>query len=471
MTVLPQSHHLPGLFLQNLLIQRSKRIVGLSFLDQHPSNATCVATKSSSTRTISPKSPNSNVQKDSRSISPRSTLVECHEKSHFNGPTVSPLFAGRDLEESRVPRNNLALMNNFFALYESEKSQQAGDSQTVNEGGIEQQGDKIGFDQELNESVPAVSLIDAPSGEVGNSCQENCDQLDESSVTEKHILIQSPVYFLCSEQFLESNSTLTAELTSGLWNKADNERHGSDGMKFVACDTPLVDETDVDIELPGGQSAIVVAQLSSWRTEVANGDINTRHFIRRIVQIAATGKYVLLSIFINVDIPLTAIVSKDISLLQTAVATQNGSPCSFVDIKYTAPSTLSYAIGSYITSTLLDQQGGVKESDPASHSWLESYAVDLQVQERARFLMQIAPAMTVYMALECIKCFTSKELLAVDETSQSITSNAMSLLIQSIAESNKNDIYHAMLKKGMSGISCQASCQLWMALTTALFKT
>ena len=430
--------------------------------------STSAATKPPSSRTVSPKPPISKDKHDIETASLRSAPAECHEKIPLNRPTVSPLLPSNNFATSRAPRTNMAMMSNFFSLYGSSNPPQAGDSPAVKRGDTEKQDVKFGSNKVPNTSAPINADL---SVEADKSCQGKCDQPNETgSKTEKQASTYSPVSFLCSEQFLESNSTLTAELTSGLWNKVDIERPGSDCTKFTACDTPLVDEADVDIEL-SGHSAIVVTQLSSWSTENRDGDGNPKHFIRRIVRVAATGKYALLSIFICVDIPLTSIISKDISMLQTAVLAQNGSPCSLVDIQYTTSSTLSYAIGTVILDTLLDQQVNRRESDPASRSWLESYAIDLQVQERARFLMQVAPALTVFMALECVRCFTIGGILTADDSSQSNACSGMSCLIQNIAECNENNLHRTMSKWGISSISCQASRQLWMALTTTLFKT
>jgi hypothetical protein len=236
-----------------------------------------------------------------------------------------------------------------------------------------------GVDQgELNENESAFTIdsIDSPSQ------------------------VRSPRNLLTSENFLEASGHIVAELASGRWRNAlsmsENSGFDDSTQEIAVIDCPLLDVAGVDIEL-SDDSAIIVQCLSSWSGNDQNGNTGgnvpsvqrgARAFIRRLVFLAASGRYNAIHVILCLDVEMSTVLSGDIVTLQNAVIQQVGSPVETVSFEYVGPRALSASIAMRLMSAPTEI-GGLH------------FISDQSVQERARFLITLVPTMTVHMALRC----------------------------------------------------------------------
>lgn len=254
---------------------------------------------------------------------------------------------------------------------------------------------------------------------------------------------------LTSESFLESHGVVVAELASGIWQKSllESERNIVDDTLrgVVVCDCPLLDIADVDIEL-SDNSAVIVQYLSTWseKAEIVsslNGQQGSRAFIRRLVLLAASGRYNTIHVLLCLDVKMSSTLSGDIITLQNAVNRQSGCPAEHVTFEFVAPRSLAAAIA----LRLMSLSTNLQES-----TLLAEFILDENVRERARFLVMLAPTMTVHMALRCLGCLSS----GLD------SAEAMHNLFR-LATITPRDLFPHKLE---GVLSRTASEQLWLAL-------
>ena len=273
--------------------------------------------------------------------------------------------------------------------------------------------------------------------------------------------LEFPIPLLCSEKFLESYSQTAIELSSGSWKDNCTSEKVYSHMRFLVCDCPVVDEIDVDIELPC-QSAITVTLLSSW---YVGQNCSVRDLSKRLLEVTATGRYRMLIVILSVDIPLSQTVTNDIATLQNSIIVQSGNPCSYVNIQFTHPSTLGYVIGSRVLDTITMSQNNVSIGD---FSWIESCATDVGIQERVRFLLQIAPSMTALLAFECIRCYYNVALLTFEEATEFEAGSAMSCFFQHISRTNRSKVVDVVRSQGVTCVSERPLIQLILAINVSL---
>lgn len=261
---------------------------------------------------------------------------------------------------------------------------------------------------------------------------------------------------LTSERFLESHGVVVAELASGSWQKSllESEENIVDDTLLrgvVVCDCPLLDIADVDIEL-SDNSAVIVQYLSNWseKAEIVgslNGQQGSRAFIRRLVLLAASGRYNAIHVLLCLDVEMSSTLSGDIITLQNAVNRQSGCPAEHVTFEFVAPRSLAAAIALRFMSL---------STNPQESTLLAEFILDENVRERARFLVMLAPTMTVHMALRCLGFLSS----GLD------SAEAMHNLFR-LAKRTPRDLFPHKLE---GVLSRAASEQLWLALNVDAFQ-
>ncbi len=301
---------------------------------------------------------------------------------------------------------------------------------------------------------------------MGDSVNEECSTVFRDRATN-----ESPLILLASESFLERFGEVIAEIASGRWLKtitdeelnevrnaaADRvyevENGGSldltecNSKGICVCDCPLVDIAGADIEL-ADSSAIVVQCLSSWRDGSTSSDVTqkgARAFMRRLVLLAASGRYTSIHVILCLDIEVTGVLSSEIFALQNAIIQQSGCFCEDVSFEYVVPRTLPSSIAFRASAT------------PSSHRshWVSNMLHEENVIERARFLLNIVPTMSVHMALSCLR--TSRG--SSDEES-----NASGCILQDLLKSATNSAREEFIQKSDRLISSVCADQLWLAL-------
>jgi len=253
--------------------------------------------------------------------------------------------------------------------------------------------------QQEDDSISAIATDDHKSAEsfYHGVSSERTSEEKESTFT-----------ILTSESFLELFGESIMELASGRWFDTltaaeklqitdvlnDNKESVATGLdpviptraKINVSDCPLLDIAGADIEL-ADDKALIVQRISTLNQ-------STKEFVRRLVVMAASGRYRSIHVILCVD---TDIHPSEIIRMQNALMPQSGCPCETVTFEYTSPRTLSSSIALQFCNN-----GGVSES-----SRISQFASDENVQERARFLICLVPTMTVHNALRCLCSETS----------------------------------------------------------------
>ena len=256
-----------------------------------------------------------------------------------------------------------------------------------------------------------------------NECNDSSNSsIDSLTDAPSHALL-SQMHLLTSENFLETFSEVVAELASGRWMNTftESEKKNSGilvsiatargGAEIVVLDCPLLDITGVDIEL-SDDSAIIVQYLSTWaargtsNNKPPNGRAVTtasaqqqqqqgaRAFIRRLVLLAASGRYSTIHVILCIDVEMSSLLTNEIVTLQNAMIMQSGCPAEHVTFEYVGPRTLSASIAVRLISSCA--------SSTDSSDCLNDISNDCVIQESVRFLITLIPTMTVHMAIRCM---------------------------------------------------------------------
>ena len=188
-------------------------------------------------------------------------------------------------------------------------------------------------------------------------------------------------HLLVAERFFEESSQAVAELSSGRWGKFT----GSSQMKFDLHDCSLVDDCGVDIELPN-RTAIKTLRPVPDR----GSSFDCKNFTKEMVQLASSGRYRTIHVFIILGSSDATFHLDIITLLQNALVKQKGCPCQQTSFQYVATSLLSATIAQL---AFANQQ----YSSTIDHSFESS------MMKRAAFLLQLSPAMSAYGCLAFIR--------------------------------------------------------------------
>lgn len=277
-------------------------------------------------------------------------------------------------------------------------------------------------------------------------------QIKEASVSYNQSEVcedkSSPWHLLTSESFLESYGEVVAELASGTWRKSllySEITTAHDLLKgIIVCDSPLVDVAGADIEL-SDNSAVIVQYLSTWSEKIGYTDSGSiphgsRAFIRRLVLLAASGRYSAIHVALCLDVDMSSALTEDIINLQNAVNRQSGCPTEHVTFEFVSPRSLAASIALKLMSV----------SNPQESSQLAEFILDEKVRERARFLIMLVPTMTVHMAVRCMGF-----------SSNGIESGEAMHNIFVLATKTPRDLFPQKMK-GI--LPMNVSAQLWLAL-------
>ena len=271
--------------------------------------------------------------------------------------------------------------------------------------------------------------------------QYNSDR--PSSRVESHEV--ESITLLSSESFLEEFTHVISELASGHWTKtlAPSEKNKVQGLanaNVSICDCPLVDLTGVHAEL-SEEKGLIVNRLSNWVVGGQSIQKSSRAFLRKLVPLAASGRYKCLHIILCVDIDMTPAVSTEFFTLQNALVQQKGCHCDHVTFEYVKPRVLSSTLALHL----------IENSDQSRD--LSNFTADENTIERARFLMMLVPSMSVHMVLGCL-CRT-KNHEPCNQSGQAL----FNLLLAAKTMRNKD-----FIRSTRTILSDIAAHQLWLAL-------
>ena len=246
---------------------------------------------------------------------------------------------------------------------------------------------------DLNEVGEFVDSYDVPDVSVNFT--------NDNNNTNSHSF--SNLILLCAEKFLENECEVVASLASGNWNCSDysldmNTSNSSEVIKFTVCDCPLVDESAIDVELPG-QIGICVVRLSELQVKntdnVQDLNTNTKQIIRDMVKLTSIGRYQMIHLQMIADVPINGCISSSLVLLQNSLIRQKGSR-QYFSFEISTEKDLPRRIAS---KALDEDLNKIK-----NYSWVEKYALCCQTQDKARFLRFVAPSLSVYGTLSLAYC-------------------------------------------------------------------
>jgi len=313
------------------------------------------------------------------------------------------------------------------------------------------------FSSKLIDPQPGLSKL--------NECH-SADDLDAMVCHERltKASIEYSRHLLVSENFVENYIELSAELCTGKWFGSEDETDSLKKRNFILCDCPLLDNAGVDIEI--GYNALAITNVSFWYACPEN---SVRSFAKKVVQIAATNRYEKLMIFLSLDIPLIPTVASDIALLQNALIIESDEPYTSIGIQLSCQSSIGKMLGNTLDDFIIENcNSSHEENHLRDLSWLETYAMDINFQDRAQFLLGISPSMTVIGALECLKCYSILVLASFDQEDSdvNVAGRALSCFIQHISKSsNRFNIKEVVRRQGIVHASTQSLQQILQAVT------
>lgn len=306
--------------------------------------------------------------------------------------------------------------------------------------------------QETVEKEPEqIDLLQDVGGRKDDACIEHEDDQDKEIPVIKGYDCGKPVSVevekevdkmtcLSSESFLEEFSEVITALATGNWNESIAP-HEKNNIIISIFDCPLVDVAGVDIEL-SSEKGVIVNRLSSWlKRDQQNA---SRAFIRRLVSLAASGRYKCLHVVICIDTDVSSTLANEISTLQNALVQQNGCRCE-VTFEFVKPQVLSATLALHLISNQT-QGGGISDSN-----------MNENTVERARFLMMLVPSMTVHMALGSLGCCEKLK-----------SSNDSGRLLYDLLFLAKKTSRSDFVKNASTMLSDVTAQQLWLAVHTDL---
>ena len=164
---------------------------------------------------------------------------------------------------------------------------------------------------------------------------------------------------------------------------------------ILLYDSVLIDGQQVDIELPG-KAAVVALRLSSWSSSMsAQGEPpkEAKHFVRRLVNVAALGRYKVLHVLLCADVDVSPSLLNGIGIFQNAMSLESVKTIvHHVTTKTIAPAVANLMLSAY------DRCGREIDADTA---WIEDVSsTDEPLLERVRLLLSLCSSMTAMRAFE-----------------------------------------------------------------------
>ena len=205
-----------------------------------------------------------------------------------------------------------------------------------------------------------------------------------------------PIHILCAESFIESWGEAVGQLSSGRWTQSlfrnvnTSMEHSVSvsetlGQKITFCDTHLVDNCDVSLELPNRRAVVIVSIAS---TTVVN---ELRQCTMKMVSLTACERYQSIDCVLCVESDFNASQATQILQVQTGFT---GDLCQ-VGVHYflASKTSLSCCLAEIILSSV-----PLKAKNVSNYQEL---LANRDITSRAHFLMSLLPTMTAADALSC----------------------------------------------------------------------
>ena len=228
--------------------------------------------------------------------------------------------------------------------------------------------------------------------------------------------IDQPIRALVSEAFFESFGEVVADLSTGQYARGfyEEPEQGIASMELAGdgwgnvhtlggtsrsrksipkdqvrpvlfYDSSIIDEQQVDLELPG-RAAIVALRLSSWSSSAPGmPPKEAKIFIRRLVNVAALGRYDTIHVVLCADVDSSA------SLLQNAMSI-DGVKTTY---HYVTKKTIAPAIAN-LTLEAHDRHG----NEMSDTEFIEDVSSNEPLLERVRFLLSVCSSLSAMQAFE-----------------------------------------------------------------------
>ena len=237
---------------------------------------------------------------------------------------------------------------------------------------------------------PSVAALQQSFQDSGFGYQETPGQTDFEDIA-----TVPSIRLLCSEAFLERWGQAVAMLSSGKWCNASqitSEVSGAEqifaiGRKIMVQDSPLVDNCNVDLELPGRCAVLVVATSSFLVNE------NAKRFVLRTTTLYALSRYRHLYVILVLDTATTPAIAHRIFQLQSSIVSYSSNESTQLHFKTTLSQSLAGSIAELVTGLGADMQD--------TDGLLKHLQNDQDI-ERALFLLSLLPTMCVYGALQTL---------------------------------------------------------------------
>lgn len=210
------------------------------------------------------------------------------------------------------------------------------------------------------------------------------------------------VQVLCSEGFIELWGDLVAELGSGRWMALDgNPDQNPDiigaysqsphGHSIELVDTPILNNSSVDIELPNRCAVILYTSSSLVR------EADARDVLASLAKLVSAGGYKRIFVFICIDTEISECILHHIVQIEGATLCSGLEVEPTLVIKTAISATLSASIAATVfwgmrQSQILDESE--KELIQAAKTW--------QCVIRAKFLLELVPTLTGRGAIQCL---------------------------------------------------------------------
>jgi hypothetical protein len=247
------------------------------------------------------------------------------------------------------------------------------DTDDHTEDNHQQQGARIHFDMATSTSGTGDSnkMMMMKVGDTQNTAEPS-----SQSVQSSHIALR----MLCSEKFLENFGYVVADLARGDLFEGEVQR-------IHLLDTPLMEVTEVDIELPNNGGLIVLKTS------------HMRHFendmLATVTNLAACSRYKWLDVVLCIDSILDGYTSRCITRLQKAVFMDGDFPGTPTRFTITSQDSLSITIAHSVI--LLDCVHSSITED------MERCLADAKTKMRLRFLLHLLPSLSVTCVLYWLK--------------------------------------------------------------------
>ena len=202
-----------------------------------------------------------------------------------------------------------------------------------------------------------------------------------------------PITILCAEDFLERWGPIVAALSSGKWSTTENPTSvlmsqtslPYTSAKILVEDSPLVDQCNVDLELPGRSAILIIS------TSILVDEYCTKSIVLRTVALSGINRYKHLHIMLVLDSKVSPSIAQRIFKLQSSILSTRRSGSTQLYFKTTGADSLAGSIAEVVTAYRNDL-GGTKHLFQDLH--------DKQAVERTMFLLHLIPTLCAYGALD-----------------------------------------------------------------------